>query len=130
MIKEKGIYALYKDGELLQDTHLFLFEDILTSILTLYLFSVTFACKDLKMYSLGKTTSNINYPLDLSNGKKFICDFYSGIDLASDLLSRDDYKNHPITVDYLKSIINDVDTAIASRYSVSASATLDENKEI
>lgn len=130
MIKEKQIYGLFKDGELLQDTHLFLFEDVVTAILTLYLFSVTFACKDLKMYCFGTTSNNTDNPLQLYNVKAFVCDFHTGIDRASELLSSDDYKGHPITIDYIKSIMSDVDKAIASRFSISASLTLDENKDI
>lgn len=115
MEKKKVMYALFRDGDILPDTHIFLFTDVLTAILTYYLFSVTFASKDIKLYAVGEFINNIFISYD---DKLFICDFNDGINLVSKYRAAepDKYKHNIVTFDYIKQIMADVDRAIDLRF--------------
>lgn len=115
MEKKKVMFALFRDGEILPDTHIFLFSDVLTAILTFYLFSVTFASKDIKLYAVGEYIQNIFHSYD---DKEFICDYYDGINLVSKFRASDPdkYKHNVVTYDYIKQIMSDVDRAIELRF--------------
>lgn len=113
MKTKKEIYAIYKDGVVAPDTHLFLFSDPLTAILTLYLFSVSFACKDLKMYSVG-VYDDIFYIYDHPH---YLCDFYDGVEKLVEIRATDvKYDNNFITVEYINQIISDVDNVIKNKF--------------
>lgn len=115
MEKKKVMYVLFRDGEILPDTHIFLFSDVLTAILTYYLFSVTFASKDIKLYAVGEFINNIFVSYD---DKLFICDFNDGINLVANYRAGepDKYKHNVVTYDYIKQIMSDVDRAIELRF--------------
>lgn len=112
-MKQFDVYAFVKDNEILTDTHLFLFEHSLSAVFTLYLFSLTFACKDIKLYKIAEY--NVQSGL-LPLERSFVCDFFSGIDLAKELLLDPIYEGCPITIDYLVNLKADVDTAIKNKY--------------
>ena len=112
-MKEFEVYAFVKDNEILTDTHLFLFEHRLSAVFSLYLFSLTFACKDIKLYQIADF--NVRSGL-LPLERSFICDFHTGIDLAKELLLDPIYKDSPITIDYLVNLKADVDTAIKNKF--------------
>ena len=109
----KKIYSIKKDGEYLKDTHLFIFEHELSAIMTLLLFSITYACKDLKIYCLGSFDGASNYPLHPAE-PIFICDYYDSLDRASLLLSI--IEDCPISLEYLKGLYSDVDVAIQNKF--------------
>ena len=112
-MKQFEVYAFVKDNEILTDTHLFLFEHRLSAVFSLYLFSLTFACKDIKLYKIADF--NVQSGILLSE-RTFVCDFYCGIDLAKELLLDPIYKGSPITIDYLVNLKADVDTAIKNKF--------------
>lgn len=111
----KKLYYLMRDGDLLPDTHVFAFYDILTAILTLYLFSVTFASKDIKLFCIGDYKDGIFRTYDT---QEFVCDFYNGVNLVNTIRNSnpDKFKNNVVTADYLNQIISDVDKAIEYRF--------------
>lgn len=109
----KKIYAIKKDGEFLKDCHLFIFEHELSAVMTLLLFSISFACKDLKVYCLGIFDNTSNYPLH-PDEPVYICGYYDSLDHAGILLSGLD--DCPITMEYLKGLYNDVDVSIQKKY--------------
>lgn len=112
-MKHFDVYAFVKDNEILTDTHLFLFEHRLSAVFSLYLFSLTYACKDIKLYKIADFNVQAGLlPLE----RTFICDFYTGIDLAKELLLDPIYKDSPITIDYLINLKADVDAAIKNKY--------------
>lgn len=112
-MKNFEVYAFVKDNEILTDTHLFLFEHRLSAVFSLYLFSLTFACKDIKLYKIADFNIHSGIlPLD----RQYICDYHSGIDLAKELLLDPIYKDSPITIEYLINLKADVDTAIKNKY--------------
>lgn len=112
---EKSIYCLKLDGSLLPDTHLFCFSDPLTAVLTLYLFSVTFASKNIQLYKIGVIGS---YGTITSVCDRFICDYNTGKDVVVSLRQSDPdkYKDNPVTLDYINNICSDVDRVISEKY--------------
>lgn len=112
---EKNVYCLKLDGSLLPDTHLFCFSDPLTAILTLYLFSVTFASKHIQLYRVGSIDSN---GIITSVCDRFVCDYNNGKDLLVSIRQSDPdkYKDNPVTLDYINSICSDVDRVISEKY--------------
>lgn len=115
MDKNKTMYVLYRDGDILPDTHIFLFGDVLTAILTFYLFCVSFASKDIKLYAIGEHINNMYLTYET---KSFICDFNDGINIVSKVrvADPDKYKHNVVTYDYIKQIMLDVDRAIELRF--------------
>lgn len=104
-----------RDGDLLPDTHVFAFYDVLTAILTLYLFSVTFASKDIKLMCIGEYKDGRFVTYD---SQYFICDFYNGIDYVNNerVSNPEKYKDNIVTADYLNKIIADVDKVIELKF--------------
>ena len=118
----KKLYAIKKDGEYLNNCHLFIFEHELSAIMTLLLFSISFACKDLKMYCLGVFENSSDYPLHPAE-PIYVCCYYDSLDKASLLLSN--LEDCPITMEYLKGLYNDVDVSIQKKFMLKEEDTYD-----
>lgn len=116
----KMMFVLKQDGNILSDTHMFLFSDIVTAILTLYLFSVTFSSKHIRLYFCGYMSCKGDI-LETRTVSEFVCDYYDAIDLfvkIKELYPEKYTSDYPINVEYLNNIKNDVDTVIRNKYAL------------
>lgn len=116
-MRKKTIYMLVKDGRLLPDSHLLIFENPISALVSLLLFSVTYACKDLKLYKVGDLTDDLNTFEFGSYRMDFFCDFHNVKSLFTEYSANKDFtENVEINEKYINDLIDLVDLAIKNQF--------------
>lgn len=116
-MKTVKIYGLYKDGKLHTDTHFFMYNNVLTALVTYYLFCLSYACKDFRLVCYGEYDF-VNNKVIMYEYPDMICHYESGINYATELLTK--YKGNTyghINVNYFKDLMTSIDNAIVSKFS-------------
>lgn len=94
----KGIYGLFLNGTLAPDTHLFVFREPLSAVVTLLLFSQALGRTDLVLRCLG----NIDEQGNIIPDNVRFCDFDSSLDVSFKLYNElDDKESNPFNPDYI-----------------------------
>lgn len=106
----KTLYAIFLDGDILPDTHIFAFKNLGSAILSLLLFSRTVLNKELRLYSVG----TIENGFIKSNERVFICDFYSADNVLSSFLQAGN--DSPLSMEYLRELKNTIESEIVQQY--------------
>lgn len=114
-MKTIKIYALKKDGKLHSDTHFFMYNNELTALVTYYLFSLTYACKDFRLVCYGEYDF-VNDRVIMYEYPNMICHYESGVNYAAELLTK--YKNNTyghINIKYFRDLMDSIEKAIIIR---------------
>lgn len=128
-MKKIKIYALKKDGRLHSDTHFFMYDNVLTALVTYYLFSLSYACKDFTLVCYGDYDP-VNDVITMYEYPNLVCYYSSGIEYATELLSS--YKNNTyghINRKYFSDLMSSIDQAVKNRYLSVESGVIEDVKE-